>query len=81
MTRIVTLEDIDNAYTLGRTNARQDWMESDGELNLPENIFEEHDPMEVVLIVTGEKDVDEADLILSAYEDGYEDGYYGEQAL
>lgn len=78
MTRIVTTEDIHNANLLGRRHCREDRDEFGQEAVGNADLFEEHDPMEVVLTVTGEKDVDEPDLILDAYEQGYDDEFYGD---
>lgn len=80
MTRIVTTEDIINANLLGRRHCREDRDEFGQEAvaAILDDVFEQHDPMEVVLTVTGEKDTDEPDLILTAYEKGYDDEFYGD---
>ncbi len=77
--RIVTLEDIENAYRLGKRHCVEDIDEFGAEAaraQQADDLFNLHDPMEIVLTLTGEKEVDEADLLLSSYEDGYEDGFY-----
>lgn len=75
--RIVTQADLDNAYSLGRKRAQED-IDENPTMAVPPDLFEEHDPMEIVIEVTGVKDIDDYDDILIQFEEGYTDQFFWE---